>query len=295
MKIFILFFLLFLSATVFGATCTTTSRNNYVTNQVLTSSGLNTDFNQLVTKVNAFDGGCVTTGTLEYDALNTTQFAPLLKGVKEGCKVSYSNASTLSVGKCLAAVNGNFVYTTGATTVSFGCTSCSSETTSTTYYVYIATGSSATTLNLLILTTAPNEDGYDNSGNRVLAKVFNNASSDLDSNKIRQWVGNSFLRGETVYSAKVSAAGAVSDENANWIVGNCTDATPFVCTYDTSVFLVAPNCVLTLDTSSDNRGSLASGAPTLSLYTRNSGGSLAKVAAMVSCQMKGTDYTWMTD
>jgi hypothetical protein len=182
-----------LASAAMGATCTSTTRNNYVTNQVLTSSALNTDFNQLVTKVNAFDGGCITAGTLESDALNTTQFAPMLKGVKEGCKVSYSSASTISIGRCLAAVNGNFVTTAIATTASFGCTNCSAEVASTRYYVYIATGSSGTTLTPLILTTAPNEDGYDNSGNKVLARFYNNASSDIDQYSIDQWLVNRFV------------------------------------------------------------------------------------------------------
>lgn len=191
MKLLSLLILIF-SFSAWSATCTNTTRNNYTTNQVLTSSALNTDFNQLVTKANAFDGGCVTAGTLESDALNTTQFAPLLKGIKEGCKVSYSSASQLSIGKCLAAVNGAFVSTTTPTTVAFGCTSCSSETAATPYYVYISTGSTGTTLTPLILSTAPNEDGYDNSGNKVLASFYNDASSDISSHQLYQWKVNSF-------------------------------------------------------------------------------------------------------
>lgn len=193
MKILITLLLALCTSLTFGATCTSLSRNNYSTNQILTSSALNADFNQIVTGHNSYDGGCVAAGSLEYDALNTTQFQPLLKGVKEGCKVSYSSATQISIGKCLAAVNGTFVYTTSATTASFGCTSCSSETASTTYYVYIATGSSATTLTPLILTTAPNEDGYDNSGNKVLARFYNNASSDIDQYSIDQWHVNGFI------------------------------------------------------------------------------------------------------
>lgn len=185
--------LFFYSSLAIGATCTNTTRNNYTTNQVLTSSALNADFNQIVTKVNAFDGGCVTPGSLESDALNSTQFAPILKGLKEGCKVSYSNASTLSISRCLAAVNGSYVTTTSGTNVSFGCTSCSSEVASTLYYVYIATGSSGTTLTPLILTTAPNEDGYDNNGNKVLARFINNAASDIDQYYIQQWHVNDFI------------------------------------------------------------------------------------------------------
>lgn len=192
MKIFLLFTLL-LTSVAHAGTCSSISRTNAASLSVLTSTKYNSDLNTVYTATNAFDGGCVSSGTLEYDSLNTTQFAPLLKAVKEGCKVSYSNASTISIGKCLAAVNGSYVYTTSATTASFGCSGCSSEVASTTYYAYIQTGSSATTLTPLISTTAPNEDGYDNSGNKVLARFYNNASSDIDTYSIDQWRVNSFV------------------------------------------------------------------------------------------------------
>ena len=97
MKLIILLIAFTFSTLTFGATCTSISRNNYTTNQVLTSSALNSDFNTVYAAANALDGGCVTDGTLESSALNTTQFAPLLKGVKEGCKVSYLSASQLSI------------------------------------------------------------------------------------------------------------------------------------------------------------------------------------------------------
>lgn len=208
MKIFLALIISLVSGLSFGATCTSLSRNNYSTNQILTSSALNADFNQIVTGHNAFDAGCVTSGSLESDALNSTQFQPLLKGVKEGCKVSYSSATQISIGKCLAAVNGNFVYTSVATTASFGCTNCSAEVASTTYYVYIATGSTATTLTPLILTTAPNEDGYDNSGNKVLARFYNNSSSDIDQYSIDQWIGNRFVPTNTAPVAYTPSIGS---------------------------------------------------------------------------------------
>lgn len=188
----ILFLFLALSSSVYAGTCTSISRTNSSALSVLTSTKYNNDLNTSYSALNAFDGGCVTSGTLEFDSLNTTQFSPVLKGVKEGCKVSYSNASTVSIGKCLAAVNGTYVYTTVATTASFGCTGCSAEVASTTYYVYIQTGSSATTLTPLILTTTPNEDGYDNSGNKILAKFYNNGSSNIDQYSIKQWKVNGF-------------------------------------------------------------------------------------------------------
>lgn len=282
-----------------AATCTSTTRSNYVTNQVLTSSALNTDFNQLVTKLNAFDGGCITAGTLESDSLNTTQFAPMLKGIKEGCKVSYSNASTVSIGKCLAAVNGNFVTTTAATTASFGCSGCSSETSSTTYYTYIQTGSTGSTLTPLISTTAPNEDGYDDSGNKVLASFYNNASSDIDQYSIRQWAVNQFTPIETGFSAFVSSAGVVSGENLDWINGNASvsDTSLYTFTYNVGFFTARPNCFTQFETEINTTerhiqvDSSLSNATTLVIRVVNSANVKTAEAFSVFCRKQGSDYT----
>lgn len=206
MKNIILLLAFILISTVKAGTCTSISRTNSASLSVLTSTKYNTDLNTVYTAVNSLDGGCITDGTLETDALNTTEFAPLLKGLQQGCKVLYSNASTLQIDKCLASVNGNLVTTATTTNVSFGCSGCSAEVASTAYYVYIQTGSSGSTLTPLILTTAPNNDGYDNSGNKVLAKFYNNPSSDISSWAIYQWKVSGFdipskLAGEAYIAA----------------------------------------------------------------------------------------------
>lgn len=54
----------------YSATCTTTTRTNYTSGQTLTSSALNADLNQLVSKVNSLDGGCITDGTLESSSVS---------------------------------------------------------------------------------------------------------------------------------------------------------------------------------------------------------------------------------
>lgn len=172
-------FTLFSNNVAFGSTCSSISRSNAAANSILTSTQYNNDLNTVYNASNAFDGGCVTVGTLEYDALNTTQFAAVLNGVKEGCKVTVSDTNTLSVDKCMIAVNGLFVRTTVATTVTWGCTSCSAEAASTQYYLYVKTGSTGSTLNLLISTVAPTGDGYDASSNRVIGRFFNNSSSNI--------------------------------------------------------------------------------------------------------------------
>lgn len=195
-KTAILLFSLFLSF-AYAGTCSSLSRNNYSANSILTSTALNADFNQLITQVNNFDLGCGASGTLELDALNTSDFAALLNGIQQGCKVDYSSASTLSVGKCLMSINGNLVRTTTATTVAFGCGGCTAESASTKYYVYAKTDSTGTTLNLLISTTAPGTDGFDGSGNKVLAEFYNNGSSNIDQYSIDQWLVNRFVPQET--------------------------------------------------------------------------------------------------
>lgn len=197
---YILLFFAFINIAKAG-TCTSTTRSNYSSNQVLTSSALNADFNQLVTKLNAFDGGCITDGTLEQTALNASDFSALYYGIQQGCALSYSDSNTISIDKCIASVNGSLLKTATATTVTWGCSGCSAEVASTSYYVYIKTGSTGSTLTPLISTTAPNGDGYDNSGNKILGSFLNNASSNIDPDRIYQWKVNSIGKDESSWTS----------------------------------------------------------------------------------------------
>jgi hypothetical protein len=175
-----------------AGTCTSISRTNNSANAVLTSAKYNADLNTSYTNQNAYDGGCVTDGTIEFAALNASEFGAQTSAIREGCKVTRSDANTLSVDKCYMTIDGANMQTTSANTVTWGCTSCSSESASTTYYLYVKTGSTGTTMNLLISTTAPNGDGYDASSNRILARFYNDSSSDIDQYSIDQWVVNDF-------------------------------------------------------------------------------------------------------
>jgi hypothetical protein len=182
-----------MSEALFAGTCTTLSRTNYSSFQVLTASQLNTDFNTIYAPFNsasgALDGGCISDGTLEDGALNTTDFEILLNTPKEGCKVIQNDSDTLSVGRCRIAVGSNFVKTTTSTTVTWGCSGCTAEASSTKYYLYARATSTGSTLNLLISTTAPNGDGFDASNNRVLAKFYNNTLSQIDYLSVANWDG----------------------------------------------------------------------------------------------------------
>lgn len=186
-------FLILVSTKMFAATCSSISRTNYSANQILTSSSLNQQLNQAFGAVNSLDAGCLQDGTLEFSAVNATDWATPLRAIQQGCKVSYTSASSVTISKCYASVNGSWVSKSTTTAVSMGCSGCSAEVVSTTYYLYIATGSTGSTITGLISTTVPNDDGHDNSGNKVVARFYNNASSDIDQYSIDQWVVNRFV------------------------------------------------------------------------------------------------------
>lgn len=172
-----------------AGTCTSITRSNAAANSILTSTQYNNDLNTVYSASNAFDGGCVTTGTLETDSLNTTQFSPVLNAIREGCKVTNTDTNTISVDRCIITVNSNFLKTTSATTVTWGCSGCSGETTSTEYYVYV---NNSSTFGLTLSTTAPNGDGYNASSQRCIGRFFNDSSSNI--NGVEQFVNGSFTQ-----------------------------------------------------------------------------------------------------
>lgn len=186
----LLILLFFISGGLFAGTCTSISRTNNAANSVLTSSKYNTDLNNILTFVNALDGGCIADGSLEVAAFNTTQFAPISRSVKNGCKVTPSDSNTVSTSVCNIGINDATIITAGATTTTWGCTGCAAEATGTTYYLYGLDTSTGATLNTKILTAAPNSDGYNATSDRALARFYNDASGNIDYYSIDQ-AGNS--------------------------------------------------------------------------------------------------------
>ena len=230
--------LLILTFAVYGAclssaqagTCTSISRTNASPNTVLTSTKYNLDLNTVYTQINSLDGGCLTDSTVELDALNATEFAVPLNAIKEGCKISRSDAATISVDKCRIAVNGNLVTTSSATTVTWGCTSCAAEATATAYYIYAKTG---TSLDLLISTSAPDADGYSGTS-KALGRFYNDGSGDIATNSIEQFIVSDFGYGQGalkstagtrkhVASARVTNSGTPAIAQHDSWVGSITD------------------------------------------------------------------------
>ena len=183
---------LFIISTSHAATCSETTRPNYSAGQVLTSSALNADFNQLVAKSNAIPGGCITDSTITSTAFDSSLDA-VKNGIMQGCAFNYVDSNTVQVDKCIISLNGKFVKTTAATNVTWGCSSCASEVVSTQYWVYASITSSGSTLNLLISNTSPDAAGFDGSGNKVIGKFYNDSSSNIDPKKLYKWDVDRFI------------------------------------------------------------------------------------------------------
>lgn len=103
------------------------------------------------------------------------------------------------------------------------------------------------------------------------------------------------------FSAKVSSAGVVSDEGLDWINGNCavTDTSLFTCSFNGSVFAVAPTCVISVisnSTTGDVTAKIDTQATTSAIVGRtvstNATNDFVKAAHPFNlhCSKASTDY-----
>lgn len=93
------------------------------------------------------------------------------------------------------------------------------------------------------------------------------------------------------FSAKVTSTGTVSDENLDFINGNCTNANPRVCTFNTSFFAATPNCVVApVDANSNNNIQItAQSASSISVSTAGAA-VLSQRDFNIYCQRSTTGY-----
>lgn len=188
-KLFLILLASFFVTNFAEAACSSQiTRTSYTANQILTSSSLNTQFDTVYSHVNDLDGSCITDGTVTQAKLDTSTLDVLLNAIHMGFKCSRSDSNTIGISKGRIAVNGNLISETGSNTVTWGCSGCSSETTSDTYYVY---AQSNTSLDPLISTTAPGDDGY-NGTSKVLCRFYNEENSDIASGTVDNWAVNDF-------------------------------------------------------------------------------------------------------
>lgn len=95
------------------------------------------------------------------------------------------------------------------------------------------------------------------------------------------------------FSAKVSNTGVVSEENVDWINGNCSFAGGNSnCTFNSSIFTVAPNCVSSSQVNRFTRSVSSSSSVTTTNYT--DAGVADQQAYNLVCQKQGADYIGKT-
>lgn len=115
----------------------------------------------------------------------------------------------------------------------------------------------------------------------------------IDAAYIKQGLGLTNLFQDAEYRAKVSSTGVVSDEDRDFISGNCTNAYPSVCTFVTGIFTVAPNCTALINGGA-NRVMTTSTIPTassVSVYWMDSNVGTANAQPFtLSCKKSGNDY-----
>ena len=95
-----------------------------------------------------------------------------------------------------------------------------------------------------------------------------------------------------VFSAQVSSADAVSNENVDFINGSCTDvdAGEATCTFNTGIFTVAPNCTCsTGQFSGDRPCHVTTTSSVASVYTTFNGVGTNNNFTL-SCQKQGADF-----
>lgn len=100
------------------------------------------------------------------------------------------------------------------------------------------------------------------------------------------------------FSAKVSSAGVVSDENVNFLNGNCSLASStFTCPFNSSIFTVAPNCTIGPAQNGvatvTRIDSTSSSQIVVSTFASTSGAPSAGAFNLI-CQKQGADYIGKT-
>jgi hypothetical protein len=93
------------------------------------------------------------------------------------------------------------------------------------------------------------------------------------------------------FSAKVSSADVVSEENVDFINGNCTDATTgfITCNFNSGIFTVTPNC--TAISQANGRVRLSSqSASSVTFITYDSAESPSNQGIVIICQKQGADF-----
>lgn len=221
-NLILLMFLIF-SINLYGGTCSSISRTDFVDGNILSASDLNTQFGTAYSAVNAADGGCITDGTLELGALGTSEFSPQLKGIRKGCIVKETATSSFEISACLATVNGKNVDKTATTSVTYANLDTGSMATSTTYYIFINSSSTGSTLTPKISATAPDALGYNATNDLLLARFQTSYdSTNVRNGSVYQFDGSAYTSNKTIETFIIDASDGSIDFSNGGYIDYCT-------------------------------------------------------------------------
>ena len=94
------------------------------------------------------------------------------------------------------------------------------------------------------------------------------------------------------FSAQASSTDVVTNENVNWINGDCTNATTGqgTCTFTSGIFTVAPNCNVTLASVNMIASIISVSSTSITYETRNLSGAQINNPVSIFCQKQGADF-----
>jgi len=119
------------------------------------------------------------------------------------------------------------------------------------------------------------------------------ATAYFDGAIVAQGLGTQNLMTDNVYSATVSSAGVVTNENVNWINGNyvVTATSTYTATYNTGIFTQPMNCTATPQTQARAASVPTSSATSNVVVIVNSTSNAAVADSfLIVCQKSGNDY-----
>ena len=260
-KMKLLFILLFFAGHAYSTVCTTISRTDLSSGSVLTSTKYNGDLNTAYTALNSISGGCVSAGTLGAASLDATEFDVPLKAIQRGCDLSYKDSLSAYINECRASVNGNFVSKDTQTEVTWAQLDAGTEATGSFYYVYIATGSSGSTVTPVVSLVAPNNDGYNAGGDFSIGRFYNDAQGNIATGTIEQFSElskpknfsallkkiNTYQVGSDLYNSYIPyvVTGVHALDGLSCIFDDPISPTKLMCDWVEGAWVNVPNCSVT--------------------------------------------------
>jgi hypothetical protein len=157
------------------------------------------------------------------------------------------------------------------------------------------TGSTATSA-IISAFDCPALNGANDSDKLKVVITSTANAGDLIVDDIFLGSGRSFFgQTQTNFSAAVSSADAVSQENVDWINGNCTNATTgkATCTFTSNIFTATPNCQVTGSSATDGRIATIESVSSSQIIvtTTDDAGALADIGFQLHCQKTNNPNT----